>query len=231
MCGRYAATANPDELVEEFEISFVADEMAEVCAPRYNIAPTDLVPGVLDRASDGQVTRKLVPLRWGLVPSWAKAPGSTMINARVETVTEKPAYRKAAAARRCLLPAVGYYEWRSETPEGAAKPVKQPYFLRPPSGLLVMAGLYEFWRGPDGWLTSTTILTTEATDELGWVHDRMPMTVPREAREHWLDPGLTDAQAAVSLLQAPTSLAHLKVSRAVNTVGTDGPQLIEALPD
>ena len=231
MCGRYAATANPEELVEEFEISFVADEMAQVCAPRFNIAPTDPVPGVVERAADATVTRKLVPLRWGLVPSWAKAPGSTMINARVETVTEKPAYRKAAAARRCLLPAAGYYEWRPEVPVGAAKAVKQPYFLHPASGLFVMAGLYESWKGPAGWLSSTTIITTQATDELGWVHDRIPMIVPREHWDEWLDPGATDAAAAVALLRAPTSLGHRRVSRAVNTVGTDGPQLIEPLPD
>lgn len=228
MCGRYAATANPDELVEEFEISFVADEMAEVARPRFNIAPTDLVPGVLERASgDDGLTRKLVPLRWGLVPSWAKVPGSTMINARVETLTEKPAYRKAAAARRCLLPAVGYYEWRAETPEGAPRPVKQPYFLYPQTGLFVMAGLYEFWKGPEGWLSSTTIITTEATDELGWVHDRMPMTVPRDAWDEWLDPGLTNATVAVALLRTPISLGHRRVSRAVNSVRNDGPQLIE----
>lgn len=94
-----------------------------------------------------------------------------------------------------------------------------------------MAGLYEFWRGPDGWLSSTTIITTDATDELGWVHDRMPMIVPREHWDEWLDPGATDAAAAVALLRAPTSLGHRRVSRAVNTVGTDGPQLIEPLPD
>lgn len=227
MCGRYAATANPDELVETFEISFIDEEVREVCGPRYNVAPTDLVPGVVDRDRDGEVTRKLVPLRWGLVPSWAKAPTSTMINARVETVTQKPAYRKAASARRCLLPALGYYEWRSEKPAGATKAFKQPYFLRPDDGLFVMAGLYEFWKGPEGWVSSTTIITTEATDELGWVHDRMPMTVPRDAWNDWLDPSLTDAAAAVSLLQVPASLHPLKVSRAVSTVGNDGPHLIE----
>jgi putative SOS response-associated peptidase YedK len=231
MCGRYAATANPEELVEEFEISFVAEEMAQVCAPRFNIAPTDLVPGVVERVADATVTRTLVPLRWGLVPSWAKAPGATMINARVETVTENPAYRKAAAARRCLLPAAGYYEWRPEVPAGAAKAVKQPYFLHPASGLLVMAGLYEFWKGPAGWLSSTTIITTQATDELGWVHDRMPMTVPREHWDEWLDPGATDPASAMALLQAPASLGHRRVSRAVNTVGTDGPRLIEPLSE
>lgn len=229
MCGRYAATANPDELVETFEISFIDEAIEDVCQPRYNVAPTDLVPGVVDRLSDGDVTRKLVPLRWGLVPSWAKAPSSTMINARVETVTEKPAYRKAASSRRCLLPALGYYEWRSEQAAEAAKPIKQPYFLRPSSGLFVMAGLYEFWKGPDGWLSSTTIITTQATDELGWVHDRMPMIVAKDAWDDWLDPTLTDAAAAVSLLQVPTTLEPVKVSRRVNTVGNDGPDLVAAL--
>ncbi|AQP47244.1 hypothetical protein BW730_06755 [Tessaracoccus aquimaris] len=228
MCGRYAATANPDELVEEFEISFVDEGMDEVCEPRYNIAPTDTVPAVVERAKDGEQTRKLVGLRWGLVPSWAKAPTATMINARVETVTEKPAFRKAASARRCLIPSIGYYEWRPEQVPGTAKPVKQPYFLYPQAEPFVMAGLYEFWKGPDGWVASTTIITTEATDELGWVHDRMPMIVPADSYDDWLDPGLTDARAAVALLETPLTLAHRKVSRAVSFVGNDGPDLIVA---
>ncbi|MDO5678507.1 MAG: SOS response-associated peptidase [Propionibacteriaceae bacterium] len=231
MCGRYAATANPDELVEEFEISFIDDEIAEVASARYNIAPTDLVPAVVDREKDGSITRKLVPLKWGLVPSWAKNPdgGARLINARVESVTEKPSFRKAAAARRCLLPALGYYEWRSEEIPGEKKPVKQPYFLSPPSGLLVMAGLYEFWKGPDGWLSTTTILTTEATDEFGWVHDRMPMVVPRDSWDDWLDPLFTDAEAAVAMLTPPLDVAHRRVSREVNKVGTEGAQLIDAV--
>ncbi|GAA4907278.1 SOS response-associated peptidase [Tessaracoccus lubricantis] len=229
MCGRYAATANPSELVEEFEISFIDDEMAEVATPRFNIAPTDVVPAVVEREKDGEVTRKLVPLTWGLVPSWSKSAsgGARLINARMETVTKKPSFRRAAAARRCLLPALGYYEWREEELAGAKKPVKQPYFLTPPSGLMVMAGLYEFWKGPDGWLSTTTIITTEATDEYGWVHDRMPMVVPRDSWDDWLDPHLTDGDAAVAMLTAPLDLGHRKVSREVNKVGTEGPQLVE----
>lgn len=227
MCGRYAATANPGELVEEFEISFIDEEMAQIATPRYNIAPTDRVPAVVERLDVDAVTRKLVPLRWGLVPSWAKAPTTTMINARVETVTEKPSFRKAASARRCLLPAIGYYEWRSEAPVGGGRAIKQPYFLHPEAGTLAMAGLYEFWKGPDGWLASTTIITTQATDEFGWVHDRMPMTVGRDRWADWLDPTFTDARAAVSLLQPPSLVRPRKVSRAVSTVGNDGPALIE----
>ncbi|AQP44557.1 SOS response-associated peptidase [Tessaracoccus flavus] len=232
MCGRYAATANPEELAEEFDVEVLADGVSEVAGARFNIAPTDLVPAVVERERGDAVTRSLVPLRWGLVPSWAKAPTTTMINARVETVTEKPAFRKAAAARRCLLPALGYYEWRSEVrPESGPKAIKQPYFLAARDGLLAMAGLYEFWRGPDGWLASTTIITTTATDDLGWVHDRMPMSVPREAWDDWLDPALTDAAHAVTLLRPPALATPYPVSRAVSRVGNDGPQLIDPLPE
>ena len=92
-----------------------------------------------------------------------------------------------------------------------------------------MAGLYEFWKGPDGWLSTTTIITTEATDELGWVHDRMPMVVPADSWDDWLDPDLTDAEAAVAMLAPPLNLAHRKVSREVSRVGTDGPQLVESI--
>lgn len=226
MCGRYAATANADELVEEFDISFVEEGMGEVCTPRYNIAPTETVPAVVERERDGVVVRSLVGLRWGLVPSWAKSPTSTLINARAETLTSKPSFRKAAAARRCLLPAIGYYEWRPEVPEGGGREVKQPYFLYPEAAAMAMAGLYEFWKGPDGWLISTTIITAEATDELGWVHDRMPMVVPADSYSDWLDPSMTDAAAAVSLLRTPLDLCHRKVSRAVNSVGRDGQELI-----
>lgn len=230
MCGRYAATANPGELVEEFEISFIDEEMDQVATARYNIAPTDRVPAVVERLDGDAVTRKLVALRWGLVPSWAKAPTTTMINARVETVTEKPSFRKAASARRCLLPAIGYYEWRAEAPAEGGRAIKQPYFLHPGEGSLAMAGLYEFWKGPDGWLASTTIITTQATDEFGWVHDRMPMTVRRDDWADWLDPTLTDARVAVSLLHPPSLARPRKVSRAVSTVGNDGPALIEPEP-
>ena len=228
MCGRYAASADPDQLVEEYRIDEVTEDGREACVPRYNIAPTDTVPGVVERQGSEGPTRKLVGLRWGLVPSWSKdASGAArMINARVETVTEKPAYRKAMAARRCLLPALGYYEWRPETVDGKA--VKQPYFLRPDDGSMVhMAGIYEFWKGPLGWLASVSIITTTATDDLGWVHDRMPMTVVN--RDAWLDPSLTDGEAARDLLGPLAHLHHTRVSRAVNSVAADGEALLRPL--
>ena len=203
----------------------MTDEGREACLPRYNIAPTDVVPAVVERASEPGVTRKLVGLRWGLVPSWAKdaSAGARLINARVETVTEKPSFRKAMSARRCLLPALGYYEWRKEEEDG--KPVKQPYFLQPSDGsLLQMAGVFEFWKAPQGWLATASIITTSATDELGWVHDRMPMAVTD--RDTWLDPAMTESEAARGLLRPLSLLLPNKVSRAVNSVRNDGPALV-----
>ncbi|RMB58863.1 SOS response-associated peptidase [Tessaracoccus antarcticus] len=225
MCGRYAAGADPDELVEEYRIDEVTADGRDACVPRFNIAPTDTVPAVVEREAETGLLRKLVGLRWGLVPSWSKdaGGGARMINARVETVTEKPAYRRAMAARRCLLPALGYYEWRPEKIGDTT--LKQPYFLRPADGSMVhMAGIYEFWKGPDGWLATASIITTSATDELGWVHDRMPMTVTD--RDLWLDPGLTAGETARELLVPLPHLAPTKVSRAVNSVANDGADLL-----
>ena len=225
MCGRYAASADPDELVEEYRLDEVTSDGADACKAQYNIAPTDCVPAIVERREESGSVRKLVGLRWGLVPSWSRDPktGARMINARVETVTEKPAFRKAVAARRCLLPALGYYEWRKESDGGSQ--VKQPYFLQPDDGSrLLLAGLYEFWKGPEGWLATTTIITTSATDELGWVHDRMPMTVVDT--DDWLDPSMTNGEAARGLLTSLASLRPTKVSRAVNNVAADGPSLL-----
>jgi len=162
-----------------------------------------------------------------------------MINARVETIETKPAFRTALAKRRCLLPADGYYEWY-ETGQLTAKgkPVKQPFFIRPESGLLVMAGLYEFWRdpaveGPEGWLTSVTIITTQATDKLGHIHDRMPMIIPPDAWADWLDPALEDPQAAHDLLTVTSvdALEAYAVSTQVNTVANNSPELVEPLAE
>lgn len=244
MCGRYAASASQDLLVETFEVDEVVElESLPPLAPRYNIAPTDPVPAVVERAdkATGRIRRKLVRPRWGLVPGWSKdASGAArMINARSETVAEKPSFRKAFVSRRCLIPADGYYEWYA-IPTGG----KQPYWIHPnrregEPELMVMAGLYEFWRNqalapehPDAWLTTCTIITTSATDELGHIHDRMPMQVRRADWDHWLDPGLTDPLAVHDLLHAPgpDEMTAWPVSTLVGNVRNDGPELIQPLP-
>ncbi|HZG06837.1 MAG TPA: SOS response-associated peptidase [Streptomyces sp.] len=181
MCGRYAASRGPEELAGLFGVE--KWDPAETLAPDWNVAPTKQVYAVLDRplkdGEDKRPVRQLRPLRWGLVPSWAKSPdvGVKMINARAETVHEKPSYRRPFAARRCLLPADGYYEWvtgkaeRQEEEKGKRKrPRKQPYFVTPADGsVMAMAGIYEFWRDrtlpddhPQAWWATCAVITTAA---------------------------------------------------------------------
>jgi len=261
VCGRYAASRDPDDLVEEFEVERV--EIPTPLAPDYNVAPTKDVYAVLTRAPrrerspEGEPVepveapapvRQLRVLRWGLVPSWAKDPsiGSRLINARMETVADKPAFRRAFAQRRCLLPADGYYEWYTSTGADArpqdrpAKKAKQPFFIRPKDGgVLAMAGLYEFWRRPDAgpddqdaWLVTCAVLTTEAEDAVGRIHDRMPLLVERERYADWLDPTIDDPDRLRGLLvpAAPGRLDAYPVSTAVNAVANNGPDLVEPLP-
>ena len=240
MCGRYASTRARQELLDEFQVELDASE--DALRPDYNVAPTKSVPAVIKRTPKGEEgesetpVRMLRPLRWGLVPSWAKDPkiGSRMINARIETVHEKPAFRRAFARRRCLLPADGFYEWYElKVPEG--KPRKQPFFIRPrDGGVMAMAGLYELWRDPDGeWVWTCTVITTAATDEVGRIHDRMPMIVEPKLWAAWLDPAVTDTDEVRRLL-APAmagSMEAYPVSTAVNNVRNNGPSLVEPLPD
>jgi putative SOS response-associated peptidase YedK len=224
MCGRYASTRARQELIDAFGVEWDADEELE---PDFNVAPTKPVPVILTRE-----VRELRVARWGLVPYWAKelSIGARLINARVETAREKPAFRRAFAKRRCLLPADGYYEWL--TAENGAK---QPYFIHPgDGGMLAMAGLYELWSPPEGGerLLSATILTTEATDDVDRIHDRMPMLVEPERFEAWLDPALTGADEARALLvpAAAGSLRSHPVSTAVNRVINNGPELVKPVP-
>jgi putative SOS response-associated peptidase YedK len=167
--------------------------------------------------------------------------GNRLINARVETAVEKPSFRQAFAKRRCILPASGYYEWQQQpaNKEGG-KTAKQPYFIhRPDRGTLAMAGLYELWRDPsrerddpEAWLWSVTVLTTDATDELGQIHDRAPLIVPVGAYDAWLAPQPGDTDELRGLLVPATVGMHADaVSTAVNNVRNQGPDLIKPLPD
>lgn len=262
MCGRYATTRARQELLDEFQVQL--DAVDGDIQPDYNVAPTKQVPAILtrtskDAAEEAAAVRQLRTVRWGLVPSWAKdlSIGSRMINARFETVHEKPSYRRAFARRRCLLPADGYFEWytiqdRDGAPDPAEgekkakkKPQKQPYFIRPKDGaIMAMAGLYELWRSPKGgsggsspqteedeWVWTCTVITTDAPDDLGRIHDRMPMIVEPDRWDAWLDPELTDTEQVRGLLvpaMAGTMDAY-PVSKAVNSVKNNGPELIEPM--
>ncbi len=246
MCGRYASSRRPEDLLEEFDV--VDDRVPAPLEPDYNVAPTKDVYAVLERARKDadepgpSADRQLRVLRWGLVPSWAKDPsiGSRMINARRETVAEKPAFRRALAARRCLLPADGYYEWypTSQTTR-SGKPLKQPFYVRPrDGGVLAMAGLYEIWRDPDRadddpdrFRWTCTVITTAAEDDLGHLHDRMPMMVGPDRWAEWLDPAAPRA-SVLDLLEpaAPGRLEAYPVSPAVGNVRNNGVALTEPLP-
>jgi putative SOS response-associated peptidase YedK len=237
MCGRYASARSRVELLEEFGVT--RDRVDADLRPDYNVAPTKPVYAVLTRPEhdDQAIARELRVVRWGLVPSWARDPsiGGRLINARAETVAEKPAFRAAFARRRCLLPADGYYEWQQ--PPAGTKGRKQPYFIcRPDRRPLAFAGLYELWRDrsvpeqdPAGWLWTAAIITTTAPDELGEIHDRMPMVIDPGAWADWLDVAGTGVSEALALLApaAATGLTSYPVSLAVNSVRNNGPELIE----
>ena len=242
MCGRYASSMDPEDIVEEFEIRTA--DLPRLQAD-YNVAPTKEIYAVVERPPKGEdvAERQLRAMTWGLVPSWAKDPkiGSRMINARMETVAEKPAYRRAFDKRRAILPADGYYEWYvTEELTKAGKPKKQPFFIRPKDGgMLAMAGLYELWRDqskadddPTRWLWTATVITTTATDDLGRIHDRMPLMLPPSAYDAWLDPAPRKTQDLLDLLQpaAPGLLEAFPVSTLVSNVANNGPELIEPLP-
>ncbi|MFD2079444.1 SOS response-associated peptidase [Actinopolymorpha cephalotaxi] len=258
MCGRYSLSRDPEDLAREFEVTQV--DVREKLAD-YNVAPTKQVAVVVDRpprrgddakpattakdartgkggeGDDAGLERHLRTVRWGLIPFWAKDPkiGNRLINARLETAAEKPAFRKAFASRRCLVPADGYYEWYGEK-----KGHKQPFFIhRSDGGVLAMAGLYEIWRDPDKgeddpdrFVWTCTVLTTTAEDELGRIHDRMPLLVEPAEYSTWLDPRRDDADQLRSVLvpAAPGRLDAYPVSTEVNNVRNNGPQLLDPLP-
>lgn len=231
MCGRYVMTKATGDLLSAFEAK---DIEGTPPPPSWNVAPTQDVPIIAERLEEGAIDRRLLIARWGLVPSWAKdlKIGSRLINARSESILEKPAFRKAAVKRRALIPAEGYYEWQ-KTEDGKKVP---NYLYSEKNDLLAFAGLYEFWPDrslpeddPGRWLLSCTVLTATAHDTLGHVHDRAPVIIPPDKYAAWLDPGTTDKEAVRQLLQGIPEpvLTPRIVSDRVNSVRNNGPELIE----
>lgn len=234
MCGRFVSARKRLELLEEFAAT--RDAVAADRNADYNVAPTKRIYTVLQHKDE----RELTLVRWGLVPGWAKdnSGGARMINARSETVAVKPAFRAAFAKRRCLIPADGYYEWVTE---GKAK--KPFYIYRTDGGILAFAGIYELWRNPqvpddheDAWYWSASIITTQATDDIGRIHDRTPMVVTPENWTDWLDPANREKEALLAVMSpatsgAPGGLSSHAVSTAVNSVRNNGPSLIEPLDE
>ncbi|MFO1426627.1 MAG: SOS response-associated peptidase [Steroidobacteraceae bacterium] len=226
MCGRFAFFSAHEAVLRLFDLP----PGTPAIEPRWNIAPTQYVPVV---RTDHEGARRLAMLYWGLVPHWAKekAIGARMINARAETLAEKPSFRTAYRRRRCLVIASGYYEWQA-LPAG-----KQPWFIRRAGGEpFAMAGLWESWIEKEGEppLESCAIVTTEAAGRLAQLHHRVPVILPPEACAPWLDPRLTDTAPLAPLLVAPAEgvMEPVPVSRRVNNARNEGPELVEpiALP-
>ena len=221
MCGRYSLTSAPEAMRQLFDL----DGPLLNLQPRYNIAPTQDAPII--RAADGG-KRELAMLRWGLVPSWSKDgpdSGYSMINARAETVADKPAYRSAFRDKRCLVPADGFYEWKKVGKE------KQPFrFTMADGAPFLLAGLWDRWRRPDGSdLQSFTIIVTTPNPLVAQVHDRMPVILDRAGAAQWLKGGARDGLLALLVPFPAERMAATMVSKRVNSPANDDPSLIEPI--
>jgi putative SOS response-associated peptidase YedK len=218
MCGRYCISSAPEAIRRLFRY-----RQQPNFPPRYNVAPTQPVPIV--RLNRGE--REFALVRWGLIPAWVKDPKSfaLLINARGESVNDKPAFRNAMKRRRCLFPADGFYEWKTEDER------RRPYFARPKTGgPIAFAGLWEAWIGPNGEeMETAAIVTTQANRTMGAIHPRAPVIVAPEAFDLWLDCDKADAVTAAALIApAPEGLMEVyEISPAVNKVENDSPHLIE----
>ena len=234
MCGRYVSAKAASDLVSLFDAK---EFVGEDTRPSWNVAPTQKVPIVTERLekTTGEIVRRVETARWGLVPVWAKDPsvGSRAINARSETVLEKPTFRSAAVKRRGIVPANGYFEWQKDGSK------KIPTYLHPEdeSGVLAFAGLYEFWRdksipdddAPGAWLMTSTVLTRPASDVLGHIHDRSPIILPEHMWADWLDPEQTDKSAIADFIDAVPEphLVPRVVGPEVGNVRNNGHELID----
>jgi putative SOS response-associated peptidase YedK len=223
MCGRFTLTVDP----EAVQLQFSLESVPASFSPRYNIAPTQNVLALTNEGS-----RAADMLRWGLIPSWAKDPkiGSRMINARSETLAEKPAFRSAFRRRRCVIFADGFYEWQAQD-SGPKKPM---YIQLHDGQPFALAGLWEVWKPADSedWLRTCTIITTRPNDFMAPIHNRMPVILPPEVMDDWLTPGEVDPVALMPLLQPYDSapFSAYEVSRAVNSPRNDHPDVIQPAP-
>lgn len=220
MCGRYRLVRKKEILAEVFDAGDDVD-----WAPRYNVAPSQDVPVIRQDAT--KPIQSLSLMRWGLIPSWSKDPkvGFKMINARAETVEEKPAFREPLQSRRCLIPADGFYEWAKE---GRAK---SPYcFTLADDSVFAFAGLWDRWKSPLGETVQTcSIITTSANALVSGIHERMPVILERENYDLWLDPGFKKVEPLLDLLRPyrAESMRSWRVSARVNSVQNDDPACLE----
>ncbi|MGW8311964.1 MAG: SOS response-associated peptidase [Desulfuromonadales bacterium] len=218
MCGRFVLENTPEQIMKVYRLSSLPD-----LSPRYNVAPGQQI-AVVRQQNGGD--RELAFLQWGLIPAWAKDPttGYKMINARSETVHEKPSFKQALYARRCIIPVSGFYEWEKSGRH------RIPHYIHLRGGdVMSLAGLWERWKSPEGVeLQTCTILTTSANSLIKKLHDRMPVILHREEFRLWLNKDIDDVKQFAELFHPYPSdqLAEYVVAREVNSPGNDSPRLI-----
>ncbi|EGD55224.1 SOS response-associated peptidase [Gordonia neofelifaecis] len=242
MCGRYAVTTDPARLASE--IDAVNEVRGDVVHESYNVAPTATVMTVVQRhehgSPDDDAARRVRAMRWGLVPSWTKelGKGPLLFNARAETLADKPAFRRSLTGKRCLVPMDGWFEWKAGPAGPNGKPTKIPFYMSPVDGTrLFMGGLWAAWRpaearaaGDDSqWVSSTAIITTDAVGPLESVHHRMPLIMPVEYWDAWLDPdhAVDPSYLAPPAAELVDAIEIREVSDLVNRVANNGPELLE----
>lgn len=233
MCGRFVIAKEIGGITELFELDEVPQDYSPVS---FNIAPTQQVPIIVEREVDGIPSRELHRARWGLIPSWAKEiPQTPLFNARIETALEKPSFKEATLAKRCAIPASGYFEWQAG-PDG-----KRPLYIHPPEGMLAFAGIYWWWRDPQKqqsdpsrWLLTTSILTKDSAAELASIHDRNPVFLSNENLAAWLSPDYESSPELLTALAEESDLVAQNlefhpVSNQVGQVGNNFAELIQKI--
>lgn len=229
MCGRFIITDTAPDLVAMFDVEHEGENLPE---PSWNIAPTEQIPIVLESAKSDPKVRRLESARWSLVPSFSTelVPKFPTFNARAESVADKPAFADSVVSKRAIIPATGYYDWKTDGP------TKTPHFVYSDDGLpLALAGLYAWWRNPTSspddparWVLTATILTTDSLGELAGIHDRMPVILSEEWWDRWLNPHVAGDQAFVDAAVASSAEAAETLQfHEVGAVKGNGPELIE----
>ena len=231
MCGRFVIAKTSDFITELFEIDELETDLDFLS---YNVPPTTQIPMIVEREIDGVPSRQLHAARWGLIPSWAKEVSTTpLINARIESVLDKPSFQEAALSKRCAIPADGYFEWQSTIADS-----KVPFFIHPSDGMLAFAGIYSWWRNPakaandpTRWVLTCSLLTKESAPELSQIHNRNPVMLSEENLSAWLAPDYqTTAEVLAALSEesdeVAAALEFYPVSSAVGSVQNNSAELI-----
>lgn len=225
MCGRYSITVSPEQIAMQFNVALPPDVLAALSTPRYNAAPTQYLPVILNESPD-----QLSVLRWGLIPHWSKDASTAykMFNARSETLQDKPSFREPLRKRRCLILADGFYEWQTSEGQGKKKEKLPIYFSLKSGEPFAFAGLWENWKTPDGeWLRTFTVITGQPNEIVAPVHNRMPMLLSPDDQKTWLDNDAGETLWMNLLRPYPANLMQaVAVSKLVNNVANDSPALI-----